>query len=90
MKKMYKEEVEKAEGNHEKGNIEDGNVVEARKEDNDDEWGKGKEAEEGEDDVKVEEGFKNWPWADKAAHHEKSENNDNEKKVAMGYEKEKI
>ena len=44
MKKMCKEEVEKVEGN-----IEEGNDVEAKKEDNDDEWGpkKGQEAEEG-------------------------------------------
>ena len=51
------------------------------------------------DDVKVE--FEKYPedksdyggkkpWADKAAHDEKSENNDKEKKVVMGYEKEKI
>ena len=96
MKKMCKEEVEKVEGN-----IEEGNDVEAKKEDNDDEWGpkKGQEAEEGKDDVKVE--FEKYPedksdywgkkpWADKAAHDEKSENNDKEKKVVMGYEKEKI
>ena len=56
MKKMCKEEVEKVEGN-----IEEGNDVEAKKEDNDDEWGpkKGQEAEEGKDDVKVE--FEKYP-----------------------------
>ena len=56
MKKMCKEEVEKVEGN-----IEEGNDVEAKKEDNDDEWGpkKGQEAEEGKGDVKVE--FEKYP-----------------------------
>ena len=66
MKTIYKEEVEEVEGNDEKGNIEEGNSVEGnveecdtRKEDNDEKWGskKGRRAEEGKDDVKVE-GFK--------------------------------